>query len=179
MGFNNNSRGNFRSGGNSRRSSGRNNYSRNNNYNNRGGYQQQQYQQQQPEVKRTWAVYTELKNGGGAYIVNAFKVTKQGLIKFTVKPYKATWLTPPELKKDGSYSAGVPGEIISKKGNKFHKMICIVEYPMGAPETLPCLLSLETGKIVLETKGLVISPNGDGYTAKGKHVTGSVTTFYN
>lgn len=135
-----------------------------------------QYVNNEPQFKTTWAVYTLLDKENDLYIVNAFRATKNGLIKYTVKPYHGTY-------KGGKTDAPVDFVHSKAKGsdnikNTFIKMICIIEYPMGAPETLSVLFNTSNHKITLDSKGLVITPNGQGKLKSGKTVKGAVVKYY-
>lgn len=126
-----------------------------------------QPQQQQQTFKKSGAVYSRIRNGNfeGDTIVNAWRVTKMGLMKATVTPY--------------SGSNGKGREIVNSQGKsgnqdkEYQKMICTIQNTsVGTSTTYHVLMNLKTQVIVIQELGLCITPNGSGVTRKGKRVTG-------
>lgn len=132
--------------------SNRNNYgNRNQNwYGNRGA------NRQQDQTKKSGASYTKMKAGkyAGMYAVNAWRKTKAGLMVAKAFP-----VSDVEHKSD--------------KGNFFLRYAVEVSMPSaGTSQTYWCLMNTRTQKLVIKELSLVISPNGQGYTASGKRVSG-------
>ena len=122
------------------------------NWNNNNGNNNQQQQQ----FKRSGAVYTKMKNGKyeGFLAVNAWKATKNGILKASAFPVSDV-------------------EHESKKGNSFLRYaVDITNANMGTKQTYWCLMNTKTQKIVIQELGMVISPNGNGWTKSGKRVSG-------
>lgn len=148
------------------------NYNNNNNrnYNNNNGYYNNNNggnnNNQGYGPKRSWVIYNYLKDAG-VTMANAFRVTKRfGLIKYTVKPYHKTFVDKNQTE---------PVVVTTEKSNKtYHKMICIIETEFTAPQTIPVLFCIESKKIVIAEKGLVISPVGNGRLRNGRSVSGGV-----
>lgn len=133
-------------------SNNRNNYgNRNQNWNgNRGG------NRQQDQTKKSGATYTKMKAGkyAGMYAVNAWRKTKAGLMVAKGFPVSDV-------------------EHQSEKGNFFVRYAVEVSMPSaGTSQTYWCLMNTKTQKLVIKELSLVISPNGQGYTASGKRVSG-------
>ena len=126
-----------------------------------GGYQQQQPRYQQappPAPKRSAAKYTVMVKGknAGLECVNGFKAGKQGMLIFSAFPV------------DGR-------EHTSQTGNVFLRyVVTVVHKGTGTTSTYWCLMSKRTRKISIKELSLVISPNGNGHTASGKAVTGTI-----
>lgn len=119
------------------------------------------------QYKRSGAVYSRIRNGNfeGDTIVNAWRVTKMGLMKATVTPYAG--------------ANGKGREIVNSQGKsgnqdkEYQKMICTIQNTsVGTNQTYHVLMNLKTNVIVIQELGLCITPNGSGVTRKGKRVTG-------
>lgn len=121
-------------------------------YNNGGGYNGNNQQ----NYKKSGAVYSKIKSGKneGAYCVNAWRKTRNGLMKASAFPAG-----------DKQYESG--------KGNAFMRYaVEISNADAGTHQTYWALMSLATQMIYIKELGLVISPNGSGYTKSGKRVYG-------
>lgn len=130
-------------------------------YNPQYAPQQPQYYQQQnaPKPKRSGAKYTEIRNGKaagtGLMAINAWRVTKMGLQRAKCFPVDAgTVHTSQKGRESVRYAVEISNDTL------------------GTSQTYWCLMSLDTKKIFIDELGLVISPNGSGMTASGKHATG-------
>ena len=134
-----------------------NNQNRNNNWNgNRNQNWNGNQRQQQGDTKKSGATYTKMKGGkyAGMYAVNAWRKTKAGLMVAKGFP-----VSDVEHKSD--------------KGNFFLRYAVEVSMPSaGTSQTYWCLMNTKTQKLVIKELSLVISPNGQGYTATGKRVSG-------
>lgn len=143
----------------------RNNYGNNNgnSYGNNRGYSNQNNQrQQQPEAKRSWAVYGKLRKGQyeGLPYVNAFKITKQGLVKCSVMPYHATGI------------AGKEHIVESGSGKQYLKMMASVQVGLEKPSLHPVLYNIQSKIVVISDISMCITPNGSGTLRSGKRVSG-------
>lgn len=127
----------------------------------------QPQQQQQQTFKKSGATYSRIRNGNfeGDTIVNAWRVTKMGLMKATVTPYAG--------------ANGKGREIVNSQGKsgnqdkEYQKMICTIQNDsVGTNTTYHVLMNVKTQVIVIQELGLCITPNGSGVTRKGKRVTG-------
>jgi hypothetical protein len=133
--------------------------SNNNNQGNNNQGQQQQF-------KRSGAVYSKIKNGNfvGDTIVNAWRRTKNGLMKATVAPYA------------GSNGSGT--DIVTSEKHDYRKMLCTVSNAdLGTSQVYHVLMNEKTKVITIAELSLCITPNGSGVTKKGKRVTGYFGTF--
>lgn len=143
---------------------------------NRGFYPQQkqyynqpfqnQFQQPVQKPKRSGAIYTKINTGGakdGFFMVNAWRMTKFGLMKATCSPLQ-------DYDKNGN-PLGVTKFTGKQKGNEFVKYKVVIEIN-GMTQKHYALMRLDTKVINLQELGLCITPNGSGYTSKGKHVKG-------
>lgn len=125
-----------------------------------------QYAQQRPAdpPKKSGATYTPIRKGNyvGGTMVNAWNVSKsRGLVTAAVGPYNKS----DEL-------------VTSERGNEYMKMIAKVEFrKTGNTKIIPCLMNTKTKVIVLRELGMVITPNGSGYTSSRKKVTGYFGTM--
>jgi hypothetical protein len=119
------------------------------------------------QYKRSGAVYSKIKKGNfeGHTIVNAWRVTKNGLMQATVSPYKGS---------DGNgldvvHSHGKSGT----QDIEYQKMICVIRNAsMGTSQTFHVLMNLKTKVISISELSLCITPNGNGVTRSGKRVSG-------
>lgn len=137
------------------------------NRNNRGYYNYPQQQQPQQQFKRSGAVYSTIRNGAfaGHTIVNAWKVTKNGILTAKVAPYSGTKEQGLKTVLSNGSSGNTPKE--------YQKMICtITNKTMGTSQIYPVLMNLQTKVIVIQDLGMCITPNGSGQTRSGKRVTG-------
>lgn len=136
--------------------------------------QPQMYNNPQPKpiFKRSGATYSTItnKNGGssqfeGNIIVNAWRVTKFGLMTATVAPYAGEKKKGLEIVNSNGKSGNTPKE--------YQKMICtITNTAMGTQQIYPVLMNLKTKVIVIQELSLCITPNGNGTTKSGKRVSG-------
>lgn len=130
------------------------------NYQNRGNRDYNQGgngNNNQQDIKKSGATYTKIKQGKneGLYAVNAWRKTKFGLQ--TAKAFPVHSDT----------------EITSKDGNEFVKYaVEVANQAMGTSQTYWCLMSTKTRKIFIKELGLIISPNGKGFTGNGVRVEG-------
>lgn len=116
------------------------------------------------DVKRSGAKYSTIRKGKfqDATIVNAWNKSKgKGLLTATVAPYS----------KSKTYTA-------KKSGKRYQTMICKLHYHnSGHERIIPVSMNVDTGVIVIEEIGMVITKNGSGVTSGGKKVTGYFGTF--
>lgn len=137
------------------------NYPQKKPYYNQGG---RGYNQMQPPPKKSGATYSKYRKGKfeGLPFVYAWNASKnRGLITCTVKPYHKSL--------DGKAQVIVTSE----KGNNYHPMIAIVKYERsGVEKVIPVLMNERTKVISIDDLGMVITPNGQGFTKSGKRVTG-------
>ena len=132
-----------------------NNGGYNRGYNN-GGYNRNNSGNQQ-QFKKSGATYTRMKNGKfeGLICVNAWRKTKQGLMRASAFPV------------DGVIHVG------KEKGNEFMRYVVnVVNSSTGQTSTFWCLMRLDTKIINIKELSLCISTNGSGTTASGKRVSG-------
>jgi hypothetical protein len=132
----------------------------NQNYSNRSN--QNYSNQNEQRFKKSGAKYTKISKGNfeGLTCVNAWKATKNGLVKCSVMPYHAS------------------NELVeSERGNTYIKMIARIDYGMGQERVIPCLMNEKTHVISLDEIGMCITPNGSGQTRSGKQITGYFGTF--
>lgn len=137
-------------------------------YNNRGyrrnygnsqqnyGSRQGGYQQNGNAPKTSGVVYTKIRKGSkeGLYAVNAWRKTKNGLMTATAMP------------KDGKEHESQDGTVY------YTYSVEIVHRGVGTTQLYWALFNKSTRKIFIKELGLVISPNGNGYTRSGKRVSG-------
>lgn len=123
--------------------------------------QQQHYQQNQQIFKKSGATYSKITKGNfvGLTCVNAWKSSRQGLIKASVMPYHAS------------------NEIVESEKATYIKMIARISVGIGAERVIPCLMNEKTKVIVLDEISMCITPNGSGVTRSGKHVKGYFGRF--
>jgi hypothetical protein len=120
-----------------------------------------------PQHKRSGAVYSKIKKGNfeGDTIVNAWRVTKNGLMQATVTPYAGQGGKGNEIVHSNGKSGNTPKE--------YQKMICkVFNTSMGTSQIYPVLMNLKTQVISISELSLCITPNGSGTTKSGKRVTG-------
>lgn len=122
---------------------------------------------QQQQFKRSGAVYSKIKKGAfeGHLIVNAWRVTKNGLMEATVSPYR------------GANGNGL--DVVHSQGKsgtqdiEYQKMICVIKNKsIGTSQTYHVLMNLKTKVISISELSLCITPNGNGITRSGKRVSG-------
>jgi len=124
----------------------------NNNFNNnRNNQQRQQY-------KKSGASYTKIRAGGseGFYHVSAWKSSKQGIITASCFPLSRKDEMP---------------KVHKSERNDFITYVITIKQGINV-STYFSLMNLSTRKIFIKELGLIISPNGSGYTRSGKKVTG-------
>jgi len=117
--------------------------------------------QKSKSAKRSGVVYSKIKNGNfkGGTIINAWRVTRNGLVTFKVSPYKGT-------------------KQYMVDNDEMQTMMCeVVNKTTGQSTAYPVSYNLNTKKIYLKKIGICITPNGSGKTKSGKYVTGSVVTY--
>lgn len=151
--------GNFYPVGNQRNTA--NNFQRNNPYVAAPNYTPQA----KPQYKRSGAVYTKIRNGNfeGETIVNAWKLTRNGMLKAVVTPYS----------KNGGDEIVISHGKSGNQEKEYRKMICkITNESAGTSQIYPVLMNIKTQVIVIKDLSLCITPNGSGVTRKGKRVTG-------
>ena len=120
-------------------------------------YKQPYNQPQQQIIKRSGATYTKMRKGKheGLDCVNAWKAGKNGMLTASAFPV------------DGVIHVG------KDKGHEFMRyVVTVTNASMGTNSTYWCLMRLDTKKINISELGLVITPNGSGFTKSGKRVTG-------
>lgn len=114
--------------------------------------------------KTTGAKYSKISVGQfkGMTIVNAWNKSKnKGMLTVKVAPYKNS-----KVFQNG-------------KGESKQTMIAVVKYEnSGVEKIIPCSMNQETQVIALSEIGMVITPNGEGYTSTGKKVTGYFGTMF-
>ncbi|PWA08971.1 hypothetical protein [Flavobacterium laiguense] len=140
-----------------------NNFQRNNQYVAAPNYSPQA----PPQHKRSGAVYSKIKNGNfeGEIIVNAWRVTKNGLMQATVTPYSGQGGKGMEMVHSNGKTGNTPKE--------YQKMICkVFNTSMGTSQIYPVLMNVKTQVISISELSLCITPNGSGTTKSGKRVTG-------
>jgi hypothetical protein len=123
--------------------------------------------QAQQQYKRSGAVYSKIRKGNfeGDIIVNAWRVTKAGLMQATVSPYNGQDGKGQEIVHSNGKSGNTPKE--------YQKMICVIKNSsLGTSQIYPVLMNLKTQVIVIQELSLCITPNGSGITRSGKRVTG-------
>ena len=129
-------------------------------------------------VKKSGAVYSVIKNrnGGnskfeGNIIVNAWRITKFGMMTATVAPYSGEGKKGLEIVNSNGKNGSTPKE--------YQKMICTIKNTaMGTHRIYPVLMNLQTKVIVIQELSLCITPNGSGTTKNGKKVTGYFGTNF-
>lgn len=129
---------------------------KNNGRSNFGNSSGNRFNRQEEHIKKSGATYTKIKTGKneGLFSVNAWRKTKNGLMVASAFP------------------AGGE-EYTSQAGNVSRKYaIEVVNRDMGTTQTYWALMDLKSRKIFIKELGLVISPNGRGFTAGGKRVEG-------
>lgn len=129
--------------------------------------QPQQTPQNAPIYKRSGAVYSKIRNGNfeGDIIVNAWRVTKMGLMQATVAPYMGANGKGNEIVNSNGKSGNTPKE--------YQKMICTIKNTsIGTSQTFHVLMNIKSQVIAIQELGLCITPNGSGTTKSGKRVTG-------
>ena len=117
---------------------------------------QKNNQWEMPEVKKSGTVYTKMKKGKnvGLFCVNAWRKTKVGLITATAMPVDGVIHT-------------------SDKGNEAMRYVVnIIDQNSGTTQTYWCLMNVKTQMIFIKELGLMLSPNGSGFTSSGKRVSG-------
>jgi hypothetical protein len=123
--------------------------------------------QASPQYKRSGAVYSKIRKGNfeGDTIVNAWRVTKMGLMQATVAPYLGSNGRGNEIVNSNGKSGNTPKE--------YQKMICTIKNTsIGTTQTYHVLMNVKTQVISIQELGLCITPNGSGVTKSGKRVTG-------
>jgi hypothetical protein len=129
-------------------------------------------------VKKSGSVYSTITNrkGGnskfeGNTIVNAWRMTKFGMMTATVAPYAGENKKGLEIVNSNGKSGNTPKE--------YQKMLCTIKnVAMGTQQIYPVLMNLKTKVIVIQELGLCITPNGAGTTKNGKRVTGYFGTNF-
>jgi hypothetical protein len=127
-----------------------------------------------PYYKNSGAVYGKIahnpnKKGDKAnrYVgytyVNAWNWSKgRGMITCKVRPYEKTL---------GGVVEGVNRE--TGEVNEYQKMLATVQFQKtGQKQVLAVLMNVKTKKIKLDDLNMCITPNGEGYTRRGKMVKG-------
>lgn len=115
------------------------------------------YQNAPQKPKKSGATYSKISKGKmeGLTAVNAWRKTQHGLMEAKCFPASR------EIHKG------------KQNGHDFLRYtVEITNKSIGTSQTYWCLMRMDTRKIVIQELGLVISPNGSGYTASGKRVTG-------
>jgi len=114
-----------------------------------------------PQFKRSGATYSKIRNGNfvGETIVNAWRVTKNGLMTATCTPYNG--------------ANGKGSQVVESEKHEYKKMICTVKNTsMGTSQTFHVLMNVKTQVISINELSLCITPNGSGRTKSGKNVKG-------
>jgi hypothetical protein len=130
-------------------------------------YNNPQPQAQAPIYKRSGAVYSRIRKGNfeGDIIVNAWRVTKNGLMQATVAPYSGEKGKGNDIVNSNGKSGNTPKE--------YQKMICTIKNTsIGTSQTYHVLMNIKTQVISIQELSLCITPNGSGTTKSGKRVTG-------
>jgi hypothetical protein len=123
--------------------------------------------QNAPQYKRSGATYSKIRKGNfeGETIVNAWRVTKAGLMQATVSPYNGANGKGMQIVESNGKSGNTPKE--------YQKMICCIKNAsLGTSQIYPVLMNVKTQVIVIQELSLCITPNGSGTTRSGKRVTG-------
>lgn len=143
--------------GNNNRQNGGNNYRQNGG--NNGGYRNQNNNSGGARPKKSGATFKQIAKGKstGMMAVNAWYVTRQGLIRISAFGY---------ARADG-------------KNNNFEKAVVTVVNGTGQSTTYHALINISTKRMAIKELGLLVTAAGAGVTSSGKKVRGAVVRLTN